>query len=339
MTVNETDPSARGASWGSWLRVVVAGLAAAFLLRACAIEAYRIPSNSMEGTLLVGDFVLVSKLAYGPRIGETRLPGLGRVRCGDVVVFNHPPARGAITDRPPYIKRVLALPGQRVELAAGVAYVDGQRIAPPSTSLARYDLTVADSFVPEASGVAGQAQRAGRNRWIVSATPAAGATLAEQPGVVEAVPFVASSGGGAAFPRSRRWGMDDWGPLTVPRAGWTVLLSDETVGAYRSTLERHEGRRLERVPGGWHLDGVPADSVTFQQNYLFVLGDNRGDSADSRTWGFVPMSHVIGRAEAVYFSADPPAAPPGASTDTPSTIRWDRIGTRVARSCAASARP
>ena len=321
-------PASQPSPWVAWLRVVLGGLVAAVALRACAVEAYRIPSNSMERTLLVGDFVLVSKLAYGPRIAGTRLPGLGRVACGDVVVFHHPPARGPVGDRPPYIKRVLGLPGQRVEIERGTVAVDGRPLRPPPESLARYDLTVTDAFSPEGAGLLGDAQRSGRNRWIVAATPAEGARLAERPGVVEAEPFLRLERG-AAFPRGRGWAPDAWGPMTVPAAGWTLPLTAATVRDYRSTLERHEGRRLERVAGGWQLDGERADSVTFRQNYLFALGDNRADSADSRTWGFVPMSHVIGRAVAVYFSADAPQA------GGPTEIRWHRIGTRVAASCSS----
>ena len=293
----------------------------------------------MEQTLLVGDFVLVSKLAYGPRIAGTRLPGLGRVRCGDVVVFNHPPARGAVVDRPPYIKRVVGLPGERVALTGGAVSVDGRALAPPPESLVRMDLTVEDGFTPEAAGLEGGAQRAGRNRWIATVRPGEVGGLAARPGIVEARRFAAAAEGSAAFPAGRRWGQDDWGPLTVPSAGWTVPLSDAVVRDYRSTLERHEGRTLERAPGGWRLDGVPADSVTFRQSYLFVLGDNRDDSADSRTWGFVPMSHVIGRALAIYASVDQPAVVPGAPDEAPRSVRWNRIGRRVERSCLPSGEP
>ena len=70
-----------------------------------------------------------------------------------------------------------------------------------------------------------------------------------------------------------------------------------------------------RVAGGFEVDGLPADSFTFAQDYVFVLGDHRDDSADSRSWGFVPSSHLIGRAKLVYFSRDPESG----------AFRWDRF--------------
>ena len=317
--------------------MIVGGLLAAVLLRACIIEAYRIPSNSMERTLLVGDFVLVSKLAYGPRIAGTRLPGLGRVECGDVVVFHHPPARGAVEDRPPYIKRVVGLPGQTVVIRAKHVVVDGRPVAPPPQSLSLYDLTVDESFTVEAAGLEGSVQRAARNRYVVAATPEEGWRLADDPGAVSAEPFL-QRGSGTTFPRGRRWSLDDYGPLRVPQAGWTVPLDEAVATDYRLTMERFEGVVLDRVGGAWRLDGVPADSFTFRQNYLFVLGDNRDDSADSRVWGFVPMSHVIGRAAFVYFSVDEPVPLPGMPPSGRGAVRWDRIGTPVERSCEPSGR-
>ena len=321
-----------------WLRIVLGGLLAATLLRACVLEAYRIPSDSMERTLLVGDFVLVSKLAYGPRIGTWRGPGLGSVACGDVVVFNHPPARGPVARRAPYIKRVVGLPGQTVEIRRKEVYVDGQLLELPRESLWLYTLAVDDGFSPRDSALVGRVQRAGPDRWVAAATPEQ--DLTDISGVVRAVPFVVSAGQGAAFPRARRWGVDDYGPLTVPRRGWTIPLTPETMADYRTVLEHHEGVAVDRYADGYRLDGVPADAYTFGQDYHFVLGDNRDDSADSRTWGFVPMSHVIGRAERVYFSRDVAEPLPGLTAGESGGVRWERVGLPVRSECgAASARP
>ena len=310
-----------------WLRVVLGGLLAAAILRGCVMEAYRIPSNSMERTLLVGDFLLVSKLAYGARLGTWRAPALAPVACGDVVVFNHPTGGGAISSRAPYIKRVVALPGETVEVQSKRAVVDGVPLAMPPEGLALYDVRTDGTVNGSAFG---SAQRSGERRWIVSAAP--DHALGAVPGVVRVEPFTAGGEGGALFPRARRWGLDDFGPIRVPAAGWTVPLTADAFTDYRLSIELHEGRTLERYADGFRLDGVPADSFTFGQDYLFVLGDNRDASSDSRTWGFVPMSHVIGRAERIYFSRDAEPVAPGEQPAT-GQVRWDRVGRRVAGGC------
>ncbi|MEM1117313.1 MAG: signal peptidase I, partial [Bacteroidota bacterium] len=108
--------AASGTVW-PWVRVIAGAFVFALALRAFAFDAYRIPSTSMEDTLLVGDFVFVSKLHYGPRVLGRRLPGFGEVERGDVMVFHYPPGLEALDDRTPYIKRVVGLPGDSVVIA------------------------------------------------------------------------------------------------------------------------------------------------------------------------------------------------------------------------------
>jgi len=204
----------------------VVGLA--LLVRTFFIQGFRIPSRSMEDTLLVGDCLLVDKFTYGAPVpfSRVRLPGLAAPRSGDVVVFRYPldPERA-------YIKRCLAIAGQVVEIRDKVVYVDGYRVADPLFS--KY---------------------------------------------VDARIFP-----GTRNPR------DNYGPERVP------------VGA------------------------------------VFVVGDNRDNSRDSRHWGFLPANLVIGRALCVYWSCAPDyelkkagmKALPGWVASLPQRIRWRRIGDLV----------
>jgi signal peptidase I len=102
--------------------VVGWALVMAFLARSFLIQAFRIPSGSMEDTLLVGDFLFVNKFLYGAQIPFTdiRLPGLRQPRPGDIIVFRYP------TEKDDYIKRCVAVAGQTVEVRNHVLYVDGK---------------------------------------------------------------------------------------------------------------------------------------------------------------------------------------------------------------------
>ena len=97
-------------------------------LRAFVIQAFRIPSESMLDTLLVGDFLFVNKFEYGPKIPFThiRLPGLRAPRRGDVIVFQFP--QNPSMD---FIKRCIASGGQTIEIHDKQVEVDGQKLREP----------------------------------------------------------------------------------------------------------------------------------------------------------------------------------------------------------------
>lgn len=91
------------------------------------VEAFRIPTGSMEGTLLVGDFLLVNKLLYGADIpGGGRVPAIARPERGEVIVFvpPHEPERS-------YVKRVVGVPGDRIAMRQKVLYLDGRPTEEP----------------------------------------------------------------------------------------------------------------------------------------------------------------------------------------------------------------
>ena len=309
----------------SWLRVVVGAVLAAALLRACVFEAYRIPSSSMADTLQIDDYVFVSKLTYGARLLGVRLPGCGAVERGDVAVFNYPPERGPIERRTPYIKRVVGLPGDTVALVAKGLLVNGEPIESPRFGRQLWRVRTTEDGLPpldtlRAIGVDGRIQRSGRQSWVVESGAGAATALAVQPGVTDLTPYLREIGdGSAAFPSALHYSLDDYGPVVVPHAGQTVPVTVETWPLVRDVAERHEGREMRRTARGFEADGVRITSYTFRQDYLFVLGDNRDDSADSRAWGFVPLSHLIGRAARIYWSWDRDVARP----------RWSRVGIAV----------
>ena len=323
----ESGPAARRTSaaelW-AWLRVLGGAVLVAVLLRTVAFEAFRIPSTSMEDTLLVGDFVLVSKLHYGPRLLGTRLPGADDPDRGDVAVFNYPPGlEPEPARRVPYIKRIVGLPGDTLTIRAKEVRVGSEAQAAPPDGRQLWTVQRAGPLAPdalEALGLSGRVERRRSGAWTVEATAAQADRLRALPAVDAVYPLVRPLGdGSAAFPAAFRFSLDDYGPVVVPRAGQTVALDDLTWPVVRTVIERFEGHRAERTASGFLVDGAPAETYTFAQDYYFVLGDNRDDSADSRTWGFVPEDHLIGKAVAVYFSWDERAGAP----------RWGRVGRGV----------
>ena len=183
--------------------IVIAVLIALFI-RAFIVQAFKIPSSSMEPTLLVGDYLLVNKFIYGVRIpySDIKFFEYKKPKRGDIIVFIFPKDR-----KKDFIKRVIGTEGEKVTLLHNKIYIDDKLIDDP---------------------------------W-----------------------------GHFTIPRSS---IEDYGPVKVPEGS------------------------------------------------LFVMGDNRDNSQDSRFWGFVKTNEVKGKAFIVYFSLDWDAR------NLLNKVRWIRLG-------------
>lgn len=124
-----------------WLEFIVTLTIMVFFIRTTVVEAYRIPSSSMEDTLLIGDFLMVNKFLYGIRTPDwigipftkigfsvpyTRLPALSEPKRGDIIVFKFPqdPSQN-------YIKRCVGLPGDTIQIRDKILLVNGQAFKDP----------------------------------------------------------------------------------------------------------------------------------------------------------------------------------------------------------------
>lgn len=105
----------------------------------------------------------------------------------------------------------------------------------------------------------------------------------------------------------------------VPKKGVTIPLTQHNIDWYKRVITAYEGHTFEQRDGKVFIDGKEATEYTFKMNYYWMMGDNRYNSADSRTWGFVPEDHIVGRAAIVWFSVNQKYGMFGGG------IRWDRV--------------
>ncbi len=315
-----------------WLEALGFTLVVMLVVRTFFFDLFRIPTPSMEKTLLVGDYLFVSKLHYGVRtpislgipftkiyvkgltLPHTRLPGFTSIQRGDVVVFNYPPEDLPIDRKTHYIKRVIGLPGDTLWIQNKIVYVNGepQPLRPTMQQLWRVIKTDPRVVLPEVRlrelGIEEIQPTPDPRQVLLVATSAAATAMASWPYVERIEPFVLPSGpqySELMYPPGKGYSPDQYGPIIIPARGQTIALTEANWPIVEPVIRRYEGHTTGREPDGTFLiDGQRATTYTFTQDYYFVMGDNRDNSEDSRFWGFVPMDHIVGKALFVYFSWD-----------------------------------
>ncbi len=306
----------------------------------------------MEQTLLTGDYVVVSKLHYGTRTPMTplqiplthqtiagfpaysdwvrlpscRLPGFSRIRRGDQVVFNYPMELDRPIDlRTYFVKRCVALPGDTLCIREAQVYVDEEAQPLYAGLQYRYYLRTNASLNPQFfSKNAIREHILVKEGYLVHTTPATADQLAQESAIQEVQRIVMPRGMAyrAVYPSSPAlpWNVDHWGPVTVPARGMTVAIDPQTLAYYERIITHHEGHQDVHIDDDHQLwiSGQRVTHYTFRQDYYFMMGDNRHNSADSRFWSFVPQDHVVGKAMFVLFSIDPDG-------QLLNKIRWKRF--------------
>ena len=343
-----------------WVEAILFATVVATLIRIFVFEMYVIPTPSMEKSMLVGDYLCVSKTAYGPRIPNTpismplvhntmpfsqtkksfvewikwpyhRLKGFGNVKRNDPVVFNFPegdtvslayPSDSYYNALRQYQRRYGDRRGRQMLMDEGIV------VRPVDKR---------ENYVKRAVGLPGDTIFIEHSEMWINGQP-----QADIPG--KQYNYTVVTNGTPVNPdvfEDMGVAKDDihydaanyayvelpltaenFGPLWIPSKGSTVDLTVENLPLYRRIIETYEGNKLEIKDGRIYINGTPADKYTFAMDYYFMMGDNRHNSLDSRYWGFVPEDHIVGKPSFVWMSLDK-------DKSFPANIRWNRIFSKV----------
>ena len=353
---DKTKPSLKRSATREWVDAIVFALVVSTAIRGLIFSAYAIPSGSMEGTEFAGDYLFVSKISYGARIANTpiaipftepkvagiktywtgvklpylRLPGLTTIKKQDIVVFNTPqeadPSYNLPVDvRTTLIKRCQGIPGDVISIKNSQVYVNGvvATNAPKlqtSYSVVTNGTDINPQLLQDMHITVLNQRDVNAYEMIIPAEHVA--TLKSYSNIKSITPFVAQAGvyDPQIFPHNEqfKWSIDNFGPIKLPKKGWTVALNDSTFALYRRAIELYENNKVAVSGKDIYINNKKADSYTFKMDYYWMMGDNRHDSLDSRFWGYVPEDHIIGKAKLTWFSTD-------STKNVFSRVRWNRV--------------
>ncbi len=274
--------------------LVVITVLVAVIIRIFFLEIYKIPSSSMEPTLLPGDIILVSKMNYGARVLKPmkflrqnkieyiRLRGWITIKKGDVFVFNRPRYKkisdsGSSIYGSCVVKRCYGLPGDTVLIKnEGMKELKNEGM----------------------KELKNEGMKESKNGGIITGEIRDGKKREELTKKFQA--------GNVLFPHDSTlaWSLDNYGPLCVPAKGMSMELTFENVFRYRDVLA-YENTEINVSDTAGKTDSMDSSCHVFRHDYYFMLGDSFYHSNDSRYWGFVPDDNIIGKAVLVLVSVDP----------------------------------
>ncbi|MDR1747036.1 MAG: signal peptidase I [Tannerella sp.] len=378
-----------------WVDDILFALVAVYLINLFVFQNYQIPSPSLEKTLMVGDYLLVSKLSYGPRVPNTplsfplvqntipilncksyinwpewgykRVKGLGHVERNDIVVFNFPAGDtialyqqnpdyymlvkdygretilshrdkfGPVIYRPVdkrenYVKRCVGMPGDSLAIKDNQLYINGMAAKNPENMQLNYYIETDGSVLTEEQfrqlGVSVADRRmlsSDRKQhnlllyigfepdqtglfhpiYLLPLTQKALERVKKIPTVKKIQ--VDNDTWSPTYPinYATGWTRDNYGPVWIPKKGATIRLNELNLALYERCIRNYEHNTLEvATDGKVKINGQPAETYTFIYDYYFMMGDNRHNSADSRSWGFVPEDHLVGKPIVIWLSID-----------------------------------
>ena len=332
----------------SWADAIVFAVIAASIIRVFFIEAYTIPTPSLEKSLLVGDFLFVSKIAYGPRVPMTpvafplvhnkmplmnkksyikgikypykRLKGFGQIKRNDCVVFNFPADSlgHPIDKKDNYVKRCVGLPGDYLEIKNKNLFINDKIHKEPEGMEKQYlyDIKTKSSLNKMKLKKMNLLEKRDYFLRTVYGDYLFFLTeneydklISEFPNITNAKKRIDPPGlfVKSIFPHNPKikWNNDNYGKIYIPKKGDIIELNKENILIYKEIIKKYEHTDIISLP----------TTHKFKMNYYWMMGDNRDNSLDSRSWGFVPENHIVGKASFIWMSIDKDLG----------KIRWNRI--------------
>jgi signal peptidase I len=331
-----------------WSKALIMALLFVLFVRGFIMEIFTLPSPSMQGNLLQGDFIVVNKLSYGPRLIRTPLSlpfaegkyfstliqfpyfrffGTPDIERNDVLVFNFPLEDDYPVDqRQHFIKRCIGLPGDSIKVRDGIVYLNGVMHSEPDNIKHNYTVHTKETGLDSVFLIDHNIREGGlisdKGDYSFSLDLKTLQEVRKHPNVEDVEMNVEKEIWDETifpFDENYPWNADHFGALYIPKKGDTLQLDSISIVLYERLISVYENNKLEMVNGKIVINGDTVSKYVTRMNYYFAMGDNRHNSLDSRYWGYLPEDHILGKASFILYSYD----------KMNRKVRWDRVIKKV----------
>lgn len=302
--------------------VLLVAIVISVACRTYCVELYTVAPQQMENTLLAGDRVVVEKWHYGVRLPQSyislpgvdtlpgtdvpaRLPGnplpykrikSREVHRNDIVVYNYPIDQPIpLSQYPTALARCIGVPGDVVEARDGALYINGAPSAQSPVATAAY--MVADSIMPQVTQALKQmGEESATLQKIAGSNHLLYLDRYQYNKLCSRLPL-------SQCPTPVLLAHDNY-KIELPHYNREVAITPDNAAFYASIINRYETHKVHLHGNALYRGGRKIYTYRFTQPYYWVVCDNRTAATDSRTFGVLPHSHVIGRCGIILFSTD-----------------------------------
>lgn len=274
--------------------VIILPILFAVFFRTFFFDVYYVPSSSMERTLYPGDYVLINKISYGVKLPNhlRNLPVLGTLfdspenefnlytplksfkdfKREDIVVFK------AVDNSDKFlIKRIIGISGDTIEIKKAKVFINSIELKQKQNYTYNYiykqknNVTLYQSYSNKEYEELSDSER---KKYKISIEEKTNYNYFLSP-----------------FSKQDEWTRDNYGEIVIPKKGMKIELSEENISIYNALIIKFENIDLSKLTDTTYI---------FENNYFFMMGDNRHNSIDSRSFGFVPESYIQGKMIKVF---------------------------------------